>query len=214
MIAVIDYGVGNVFSLASSLAHLGLEACVTREPSVLQAAERLILPGVGAFGDAMQKLTATGLVPVLQEQAQKKPLLGICLGMQLLFEKSHEYGEHTGLGLLPGEVCALAPDLRAAGFAYKTPHMGWNPLQLTNAQHPLLANTHEGDAMYFVHSFYAKGCEDVLLATAEYGVAVPAVVGRGMVCGCQFHPEKSGEKGLRLLRAFAAMGTQEGEAKT
>ena len=205
MIAIIDYGVGNLFSLRSSLTHLGLEAVVTADAQTIRKADRLILPGVGAFGDAMDKLSATGLVPVIREQAAQKPLLGICLGMQLLFEKSYEYGEHAGLGMLPGSVCPLEPDLAAAGFSYKVPHIGWNSLHLVRPENPLMANTREGDFVYFVHSFYVKGCGDALVAGAEYGVTVPGAVARGNVYGCQFHPEKSGEAGLRILRAFAAL---------
>ena len=205
MIAILDYGVGNLFSLRSSLQQLGLQAVVTADAAAIRAADRLILPGVGAFGDAMAKLTATGLVPVLKEQAEEKPLLGICLGMQLLFEKSYEYGEHAGLGMLPGSVCPLEPDLAAAGFSYKVPHIGWNSLHLVRPENPLMANTREGDFVYFVHSFYVKGCGDALVAGAEYGVTVPGAVARGNVYGCQFHPEKSGEAGLRILRAFAAL---------
>ena len=142
----------------------------------------------------------------LERQAENgKPLLGICLGMQLLFEKSYEYGEHAGLGMLPGSVCPLEPDLAAAGFSYKVPHIGWNSLHLVRPENPLMANTREGDFVYFVHSFYAKGCGDALVAGAEYGVTVPGAVARGNVYGCQFHPEKSGEAGLRILRAFAAL---------
>ena len=206
MIAVIDYGVGNLFSLSSSLAYLGLENKVTRSARELDEASHIILPGVGAFGDAMEKLASTGLVPELERQAENgKPLLGICLGMQLLFEKSYEYGEHAGLGMLPGSVCPLEPDLAAAGFSYKVPHLGWNSLHLVRPENPLMANTREGDFVYFVHSFYVKGCGDALVAGAEYGVTVPGAVARGNVYGCQFHPEKSGEAGLRILRAFAAL---------
>ena len=206
MIAVIDYGVGNLFSLSSSLAYLGLENKITRSARELDEASHIILPGVGAFGDAMEKLASTGLVPELERQAENgKPLLGICLGMQLLFEKSYEYGEHAGLGLLPGSVCPLEPDLAAAGFSYKVPHIGWNSLHLVRPENPLMANTREGDFVYFVHSVYAKGCGDALVAGAEYGVTVPGAVARGNVYGCQFHPEKSGEAGLRILRAFAAL---------
>lgn len=205
MIAIIDYGVGNLFSLKSSLAQLGQDTVVTADPDTIRKADRLILPGVGAFGDAMDKLVATGLVPVIRAEAEKKPLLGICLGMQLLFEKSYEYGEHAGLGLLPGSVCPLEPDLAAAGFSYKVPHIGWNSLHLVRPENPLMANTREGDFVYFVHSFYVKGCGDALVAGAEYGVTVPGAVARGNVYGCQFHPEKSGEAGLRILRAFAAL---------
>ena len=206
MIAIVDYGVGNLFSLASSLSYLGLENRVTRSEADLAAASRIILPGVGAFGDAMEKLTATGLVPALErEAAAGKPLLGICLGMQLLFEESSEYGTHAGLGLLPGRVRALADDLRAAGFACKVPHMGWNALHLCAPACPLLRGTREGDSVYFVHSYYAVQCESALAATAEYGVQVPAVVARGNVYGCQFHPEKSGAAGPAILKAFAAL---------
>ncbi len=206
MIAIIDYGVGNLFSLSSSLSFLNLKNKVTRSPHDLASASHIILPGVGAFGDAMEKLAATGLVPALKRHAKGgKPLLGICLGMQLLFQKSYEYGEHEGLCLLPGEVCPLETDLAAAGFAYKVPHIGWNSLHLRRPDCPLLANTREGDFVYFVHSFYAKKCEEALAACAEYGVTVPGVVARGNVYGCQFHPEKSGEAGLRILRAFAAL---------
>ena len=190
MIAVIDYGVGNLFSLSSSLAYLGLENKITRSARELDEASHIILPGVGAFGDAMEKLASTGLVPELERQAENgKPLLGICLGMQLLFEKSYEYGEHAGLGLLPGSVCPLEPDLAAAGFSYKVPHIGWNSLHLVRPENPLMANTREGDFVYFVHSFYVKGCGDALVAGAEYGVTVPGAVARGNVYGCQFHPE-------------------------
>ena len=206
MIAVIDYGVGNLFSLSSSLSFLGLENQVTRSAADVRAASHIILPGVGAFGDAMEKLAATGLVPVLREEAEKgKPLLGICLGMQMLFRKSYEYGEHTGLGLLPGEVCPLEPDLAAAGYTYKVPHIGWNALHLERPECPLLKNTNEGDHVYFVHSYYVKHCGDALAASAEYGVDVPGTVWRGSVYGCQFHPEKSGAAGLRILRAFAEL---------
>ena len=203
MIAIIDYGVGNLFSLASSLKSLGLETEVTRDAAAIRAADHIILPGVGAFADAMAKLEATGLVPVIKQEVEHKPLLGICLGMQLLFEKSYEYGEHTGLGLIPGEVCPLADDLKDPSL--KVPHIGWNSLHLVRPENPLMANTREGDFVYFVHSFYAKGCGEALVAGAEYGVTVPGAVARGNVYGCQFHPEKSGEAGLRILRAFAAL---------
>ena len=203
MIAIIDYGVGNLFSLASSLKSLGLETKVTRDAAAIRAADHIILPGVGAFADAMAKLEATGLVPVIKQEVEHKPLLGICLGMQLLFEKSYEYGEHTGLGLIPGEVCPLADDLKDPRL--KVPHIGWNSLHLVRPENPLMANTREGDFVYFVHSFYAKGCGDVLVAGAEYGVTVPGAVARGNVYGCQFHPEKSGEVGLQMLRNFAKL---------
>ncbi|MBQ9330261.1 MAG: imidazole glycerol phosphate synthase subunit HisH [Oscillibacter sp.] len=201
MIAIVDYGVGNLFSLSSSLRHLGLETEVTGDAERLRAAERIILPGVGAFGDAMEKLTATGLVPVLREEAERKPLLGICLGMQLLFERSFEYGEHPGLGLIGGEVADLRADL--ADKTLKVPHMGWNSLELLRDD-PLFRYVKGGEYVYYVHSFYAKNCAESTLAVSRYdNVAVTGVVRRGRVYGTQFHPEKSGDVGLRLLRAFA-----------
>ena len=199
MIAIIDYGVGNLFSLQSSLGRVGAQAVVTGDAQVLRDADQLILPGVGAFADAAAKLNATGLVPVLREESQKKPLLGICLGMQLLFEKSYEYGEHAGLGLIPGEVVDMAPRLPQG---LKVPHIGWNALRMKRPEHPLFADVREGECMYFVHSFYADRCAENTLATAEYGIELTAAVARENVMGCQFHPEKSGEAGLRLLRAF------------
>ena len=201
MLAIVDYGVGNLFSLKSSLYHIGVECEVTGEASRIEAAERVILPGVGAFGDAMDKLRETGLIPVLQQEASKKPFLGICLGMQLLFRKSYEYGEHAGLGLLDGEVA----DLRGAldDPSLKVPHMGWNSLDFRR-EDPWLSDIPNGAYVYYVHSFYAKDCEADILAMSQYGnVAVPGIVRRGNVCGTQFHPEKSGETGLNILRAFA-----------
>ncbi len=205
MIAIVDYGVGNLASLTGSLTSLGLANEVTRRPEKLASASHIILPGVGAFGDAMQKLRDTGLVPVLRAQAQKKPLLGICLGMQLLFEKSYEFGEHAGLGLLHGEVRPLGPDLAAAGYpGLKVPHMGWNRLDILRDD-PLFAGTRPGEHVYYVHSFYAKRCAGATLATSSYGVPVTGVVRGGLVYGTQFHPEKSGDAGLRMLAAFAAL---------
>lgn len=207
--AIIDYGVGNLFSLASSLRYIGNEAVVTRDPDKIRAAKRIILPGVGAFGDAADKLAATGLIPILNEQvAAGKPLLGICLGMQLLFEKSYEFGEHRGLGYIPGSVCPMEPDLDALGLNLKIPHMGWNSLLVNRPDYPILKYTPDGAFVYFVHSFYAKDCADAVVAEAEYGVRVPAVVARGNVYGCQFHPEKSGQVGLAILRAFTELGGQ------
>lgn len=203
MIAMVDYGVGNLFSLKSSLAHLGLETVVTADPARLRAADRIILPGVGAFGDAMEKLTATGLVPVIKEEAREKPLLGICLGMQLLFDKSFEYGEHPGLGLVPGQVVDLRRDL--TDKTLKVPHMGWNSLQILKDD-PLFRHVRDGEYVYYVHSFYARDCAAGTLAASRYGnVDVTGVVRRGNVYGTQFHPEKSGDTGLRLLRAFAEL---------
>ena len=175
MIAIMDYGVGNLFSLKSSLAQLGQDTVVTADPDTIRKADRLILPGVGAFGDAMDKLVATGLVPVIRAEAEKKPLLGICLGMQLLFEKSYEYGEHTGLGLIPGEVCPLADDLKDPSL--KVPHIGWNRLDIVPGREndPLFKYTKPGEYVYYVHSFYAKNCAANTLAASEYSIPVTAL---------------------------------------
>ena len=205
MIAIVDYGVGNLFSLASSVRSLGAEVRVTREAEDLRAADHILLPGVGAFADAMDKLRATGLVPVLREQAAVTPLLGICLGMQLLFDRSSEYGDHAGLGLIPGRVCPLADDL--ADPALKVPHIGWNALHITprRADDPLFRYVKDGEYVYYVHSYYAKHCAESTLATSDYSIPVTGAVRRGLVYGTQFHPEKSGDIGLRLLRAFAEL---------
>ena len=203
MIAIVDYGVGNLFSLASSVRSLGLEVTITRNAADLRAADHILLPGVGAFADAMDKLTATGLVPVLKEETKHTPLLGICLGMQLLFDKSYEFGEHEGLGLIPGQVCPLAPDLTDP--ALKVPHIGWNALDITRPDDPLFKYVQNGEYVYYVHSFYAKGCAASTLATSEYSIPVTGAVRRGLVYGTQFHPEKSGNTGLRLLKAFAEL---------
>ncbi len=205
MIAIIDYGVGNLFSLRSSLETLGLETTVTADADVIRAADKIILPGVGAFGDAMQKLIATGLVPVLREEVQKKPLLGICLGMQLLFEKSYEYGEHQGLGFIKGSVCPLAPVLERVGAGeLKIPQIGWNALEIVR-EDPLFRYVNEGEYVYYVHSYYATDCIESTLAVSEYAISVTGVVRSGNVYGTQFHPEKSGATGLRLLKAFAEL---------
>ena len=203
MIAIIDYGVGNLFSLKSSLSMIGADAVVSGDADVIRAAERIILPGVGAFGDARRKLKESGLDSVLIEEAAKgKPVMGICLGMQMLFEKSYEYGEHEGLGLIPGEVVPMAGRLPEA---LKVPHIGWNALDMKQPDHPLMKYTRPGDCVYFVHSFYAAGCEDDTLATTEYGIDVTAAVAKDNVMGCQFHPEKSGTVGLNILRAFCEL---------
>lgn len=203
MIAIIDYGVGNLFSLKSSLAMIGAQAIVTGDADVLRSAERLILPGVGAFGDARQKLAQTGLDAALcAEAARGKPVLGICLGMQMLFDRSLEYGEHKGLGLIPGEVVPMAGRLPEG---LKIPHIGWNALAIRKPDHPLMKYTESGDCVYFVHSFYASDCADSVIATAEYGIDVTAAVAKGNVMGCQFHPEKSGTVGLGILKAFCEM---------
>ncbi len=198
-----DYGVGNLFSLQSSLRVLGLETEVTGQAEKLRAADRIILPGVGAFGDARAKLDETGLVPVLLEEAERKPLLGICLGMQLLFDRSFEYGEHPGLGLIPGDVAELREDL--VDKTLKIPHMGWNRLE-TAKEDPIFRYFQNGEYVYYVHSFYARNCRESTLGVSQYGnLAVTGVVRRGNVWGTQFHPEKSGDAGLRLLRAFAEL---------
>ena len=200
MIAIVDYGVGNLFSLKSSLVAIGAEAVVTADPQVLRAADKIILPGVGAFGDAAKKLSDSGLADVLIEEAKGgKPLLGICLGMQLLFETSYEYGIHRGLGLIPGEIRPIA-EVIPAGL--KSPHIGWNALSFPGEKSPLFRYINEGDHVYFVHSYYAANCGDSVIATAEYGAPLTAAAQRGNVFGCQFHPEKSGAVGLNILRAF------------
>lgn len=200
MIAVIDYGVGNLFSLTASLKALSLDSVVTREPSVLHEADQLILPGVGAFGDAMRKLEETGLVPVIREEASAgKPILGICLGMQLLFDKSYEYGEHDGLSLIGGSVKSLRD---AVPNHLKIPQMGWNRL-IPVRDEPLLRYCSDAPYAYFVHSYYATACEEALSAYAEYHVRVPGIVRKDNVWGTQFHPEKSGADGLSMLRAFS-----------
>ena len=201
MIAIIDYGVGNLFSLTCSLKKIGAECAVISDKSALRSASGLILPGVGAFGNAAEKLEESGLDKVIKELVYHgKPLLGICLGMQLLFEKSFEYGEHVGLGLIRGEVKPL--DMYVKDL--KIPHMGWNSLDIKNAGCPLFKYVSNGDYMYFVHS-YCGVCNDKmqLAATASYGIEVTAAVADGNVFGTQFHPEKSGDAGLNILRAFA-----------
>ncbi len=202
MLAIIDYGVGNLFSLASSLSYIWVDSVITSDPDELRRADRLILPGVGAFGDAAKKLRDTGLDRVVLEEAAKgKPLMGICLGMQLLFEKSYEYGEHDGLGLLSGEVIGMHGRLPNE---LMIPHIGWNALQFKK-ESPLFKYIENGDHVYFVHSFFVSGDNESTVATAEYGLALTAAVQKSNVCGCQFHPEKSGEVGLSILRAFCEM---------
>ncbi len=202
MIAIVDYGVGNLFSLCSSFAAVGADAVVSADPAVIRSADKIILPGVGAFGDAAQKLRESGLAEVVIEEAKNgKPLMGICLGMQLLFEKSFEYGEHDGLGLIPGVIRPIADVIPKE---LKIPHIGWNALHIRQ-KNPLLKYVKEGDCVYFVHSFYAANCDDALLASAEYGAELTAAVARENVFGCQFHPEKSGNVGLSILRAFCEM---------
>ena len=199
MITIIDYGVGNLFSLCSSFAAIGEEAVVTNCIEEIRRADRLILPGVGAFQDAAKKLRDTGMdVAVKEEAAKGKPLMGVCLDMQMLFERSYEYGVHEGLGLLKGEIRPIAEKVPAG---LKIPQMGWNCLKVVKDS-PLLKYTREGEYVYFVHSYSAVNCEESLLAVTEYGADLTACVGKGNVFGCQFHPEKSGEVGLRMLKAF------------
>ncbi len=198
-VAIVDYGVGNLFSLKSSLSAIGAQVLVTDDPAALAAADRILLPGVGAFGDAAEKLRERGLFEPLRVLAkQGKPLLGICLGMQLLFERGFEYGEHEGLGLIEGEVRPIAEVIPSE---LKIPHIGWNALHLTR-DNPLWRYLKAGDCVYFVHSFYGKNTDGSVIATAEYGAPLTAAVARGNVYGCQFHPEKSGAVGLSILRAF------------
>lgn len=200
MIAIVDYGVGNLFSLKSSFGAIGKEVIVTSDPDVIRASEKIILPGVGAFADAAEKLRRSGLDQVILEETKNgKPLLGICLGMQMLFEKSFEYGEHEGLGLIPGAVRPIGDVIPKD---LKIPHIGWNPLLIKAPKDPLLQYVEEGDCVYFVHSYYAADCDDYVIATAEYGRELTAAVRNGNVWGAQFHPEKSGKVGLAILKAF------------
>ena len=200
MIAIVDYGVGNLFSLKSSLEAVGAEVTVTGNAEDLRAADRIVLPGVGAFGDAARKLRESGLANVVKEEAQRgKPLLGICLGMQMLLEKSYEYGEHEGLGLIPGAIRPIGEVIPAG---YKIPHIGWNALSFPAQKHPVFADAKEGEHVYFVHSFHGTGCDENIAATTEYGGILTAAVAKGNVVGCQFHPEKSGPVGLKILNAF------------
>ncbi len=200
MTAIVDYGVGNLFSLASSFAAIGVEVTVTKSADDLRSSDRIVLPGVGAFGDAAAKLRASGLSEVLTEEAKKgKPILGICLGMQLLFEKSYEYGEHEGLGLIPGEIRPIKDVIPPS---FKIPHIGWNALTFTENATKLFQYIQNGDCVYFVHSFYACGCDAYTVANTDYGAPLTAAVAKGKVFGCQFHPEKSGSVGLAILKAF------------
>lgn len=203
MIAVIDYGVGNLFSLCSSLKSVGADVIVTGDAEIIKKADKLILPGVGAFKDAADKLKNLGLDSVICDLVKGgKPILGICLGMQMLFEKSHEYGCHKGLGLIKGEVVAMEGSIPKD---LKIPHIGWNALNIKN-DNPLFKYIKNGDCVYFVHSYYATNCSESIIATAEYGKAITAAVAKDNIFGCQFHPEKSGETGLSILRAFCETG--------
>ena len=200
MVGIIDYGVGNLFSLQSSFKAIGEEAFVSGDAAELMKADRLVLPGVGAFEDAANKLRASGLDGFVRQQAAAgKPLLGICLGMQMLFEKSYEYGAHEGLGLLKGQVVPMAGKINPE---LKIPHMGWNALEVKQGR--LLADV-DGQYVYFVHSFFAEGCEESLSAVTEYDIPITAAVEQGNIFGCQFHPEKSGNIGLSILRKFCGL---------
>lgn len=203
MIAIIDYGVGNLFSLSCSLKAVGADVIITGSKEDLINADKLILPGVGAFEDAAKKLFSSGLADVVVEQVnQGKPLMGICLGMQMLFEKSFEYGEHKGLGLIMGNVVSMEGRIPQE---LNIPHIGWNALSFKKKS-PLFKYINEGDCVYFVHSYYACDCDESVSATAEYGAEITACVEKGNVFGCQFHPEKSGDVGLKILKAFCEMG--------
>lgn len=199
MVGIIDYGVGNLFSVCSSLDRIGESARIVKTEKEIEASDRIILPGVGAFGDAAQKLRASGLDKVIIREAENgKPLMGICLGMQLLFDKSYEYGEHKGLGLIPGNVVAFEGKIPSD---LKIPHIGWNALQFKGYS-PLFKYISDGDFVYFVHSYFATDCLKNTVATAEYGIDVTAAVAKDNIFGCQFHPEKSGDVGLKILKGF------------
>ncbi len=203
MIAIVDYGVGNLYSLHRSFEAIGAEVKITADEREIKAADRILLPGVGAFGDAANKLYASGLAELITEEAKEgKPLLGICLGMQMLLEKSLEYGEHRGLGLIEGEV---RPISEVIPKGLKIPHIGWNALQFQGEKSPLFKYVEEGECVYFVHSYHGANCGKNVIATAEYGVPLTAAVGKDNVFGCQFHPEKSGKVGLNILRAFVEL---------
>ncbi len=203
MVAIIDYGVGNLFSLRSSFAAIGENAQVTCDPDVLAKADRILLPGVGAFADASRKLAACGMDEAVKAAlADGKYVMGICLGMQLLFERSLEYGEHKGLGLLNGEIVPLQGYVPAD---MKIPHIGWNALHFNGEKDPLFRYLQEGDHVYFVHSYYARNCADSLIASTDYGAPVTAAVRKDNLMGCQFHPEKSGRTGLAILKAFCEL---------
>lgn len=199
MIAIIDYGVGNLFSLEASFKKIGAETVITSDPSVIMSSERVILPGVGAFGDASDKLRQSGLMEVICDYVSTgKPIMGICLGMQLLFEYSEEFGHHEGLSLLNGGIVSMKG---VVPTDYKIPQIGWNKLKIVK-DNPLFKYINNGDHVYFVHSYYAVNCDDSLLANTEYGAEITAAVAKDNVYGCQFHPEKSGEVGLNILRGF------------
>ncbi len=194
MITIIDYGAGNLFSVQNALNYLGIENTVSKEAKDIEKADALILPGVGAFPKAMKMLESTGLISVIKENIEKKPLLGICLGMQMLFEESEEFETTKGLGFIEGKIDKIV-------CPYKIPHMGWNSLEITQNS-PLLKGVNEGESVYFVHSFMAYTDKENISAQCDYGIKVPALVERNNVFGAQFHPEKSGETGLQILKNF------------
>ena len=203
MIAIIDYGVGNLFSLKSSFAAIGIEAVVTNDKDVIEKADKIILPGVGAFEDAIKKLKDSGMADVVISEAKKgKPMMGICLGMQLLFDKSYEYGEFEGLGLIKGEIRPISDVIDKN---LKIPHIGWNALSFKGGKSPIFKYLKEGDHVYFVHSFYGANCDESTIATTEYSTELTAAVAKDNVYGCQFHPEKSGDVGLSILKAFCEL---------
>ncbi len=200
MLAIVDYGVGNLFSLSSSLDYIGVPNIITSDACEIKKSDRIILPGVGAFGDAAKKLSEGGMGELVKKEAESgKPLMGICLGMQLLFEKSYEFGEFEGLGLIPGEVVPMQGKIPSE---LKIPHIGWNPLKIKKKSE-ILKYVGDGDCVYFVHSFFVDGNAPCVDSSAEYGAEVAASVSRGNVFGCQFHPEKSGDIGLSILKAFS-----------
>jgi len=203
MIAIIDYGVGNLFSLKSSFAAIGIEAVVTNDKDIIEKADKIILPGVGAFEDAIKKLKDSGMADVVISEAKKgKPMMGICLGMQLLFDKSYEYGEFEGLGLIKGEIRPISDVIDKN---LKIPHIGWNALSFKGEKSPIFKYLKEGDHVYFVHSFYGANCDESTIATTEYSAELTAAVAKDNVYGCQFHPEKSGDVGLSILKAFCEL---------
>ena len=198
MTGIVDYGVGNIFSLVSSFDMIGERAILCKDEKALEMCDRVILPGVGAFGDAKEKLDEAGMGEAVKRQAKSgKPLLGICLGMQLLLDKSYEFGEHAGLGLIRGSVRPIS-DVIPKGLPI--PHIGWNALDFCDSE--LFKYIRRGDFVYFVHSFYAAECDKSVIATTDYGAPLTAAVADGNVLGVQFHPEKSGRVGLSILRAF------------